>query len=545
MSLGFGVTGTLSQARARPNADVWLARIAWVVVALSALQILLFGFGRDQGIYAVVGDAVLDGKMPYRDVWDFKPPGIFLVFAFAEALFGKAMASIRLVEVAGLVVMVFALRSLGRTLFDSPTAGILGGGLAALIHAQLEFWHTAQPESFGGMLTVVALWIVTGEALSGASARRRLAFATAAGALFGCAFLMKPPIGGGVLVCAAYLARAEHLRSSRLTAPALPVLAMGVGSFLPILAVAAWFWGRGAWPALRWTLFEFTPGYTKLGWQGTPHGLFTYALVEALVGFSFLLPSGIALAIFLPRTSDREREGLMLVAGIASVHITGIALQAKFFQYHYGATLPLLSLAAGLGLYKGWRWAQRLGVAGAAGYGAAVVALVIGRVALRHNPGTFWERSADRLTFLATRVPSRTELDAKLYRVADYDLGLDRRAASDVARLSEPGEPLFVWGFEPALYWFAERPAASRFVYDVPQRVEWQRDIARRDLLADLHRRPPGVIVVQHGDVFQYVTGDTLDSAAALDTFPELRTLVETDYRFVESVEDLDIYRRK
>src|SRR5690349_4700616 len=102
--------------------DVWLARAAWAIVALSSLQILLFGFGRDQGIYAVVGDALLDGKMPYRDAWDFKPPGIFLVFAVADALFGKAMSSIRLLEVAGLVAVVFAFKRLGRTLFDSATA---------------------------------------------------------------------------------------------------------------------------------------------------------------------------------------------------------------------------------------------------------------------------------------------------------------------------------------------------------------------------------------------------------------------------------------
>ena len=34
--------------------DVWLSRVAWAVIVLSLLQILLFGVGRDQGIYAVV-----------------------------------------------------------------------------------------------------------------------------------------------------------------------------------------------------------------------------------------------------------------------------------------------------------------------------------------------------------------------------------------------------------------------------------------------------------------------------------------------------------
>jgi hypothetical protein len=44
---------------------------AGLVLGLAALQILLFGFGRDQGIYAVVGSGILRGEMPYRDLWDF------------------------------------------------------------------------------------------------------------------------------------------------------------------------------------------------------------------------------------------------------------------------------------------------------------------------------------------------------------------------------------------------------------------------------------------------------------------------------------------
>ena len=64
--------------------DLWLSWIAWAVIAFCSIQILTFSYGRDQGIYAVVGDGVLHGKMPYRDLWDFKPPGIFLVYALAQ-----------------------------------------------------------------------------------------------------------------------------------------------------------------------------------------------------------------------------------------------------------------------------------------------------------------------------------------------------------------------------------------------------------------------------------------------------------------------------
>src|SRR5260221_12299291 len=100
--------------------DQWLAILCWVVVAVSSLSILLFSFGRDQGIYAIVADVMLNGGMAYRDAWDFKPPGIFLTYALAQAVFGKSMLSIRLLEVIGLVATVLSMQRLRHVFFDRP-----------------------------------------------------------------------------------------------------------------------------------------------------------------------------------------------------------------------------------------------------------------------------------------------------------------------------------------------------------------------------------------------------------------------------------------
>ncbi len=67
------------------------------------------------------------------------------------------MLASRLLEVIGLLAMVFGFRALAGTFFGSPRVGVVAGALAALIHAQLEFWHTGQPETYGGYLTVAAL----------------------------------------------------------------------------------------------------------------------------------------------------------------------------------------------------------------------------------------------------------------------------------------------------------------------------------------------------------------------------------------------------
>ena len=69
--------------------DVWLTGASWATIVLSALLILTFSFGRDQGIYALVGEGILRGEPPYKALWDFKPPGIFFVYSLSQGLFGK------------------------------------------------------------------------------------------------------------------------------------------------------------------------------------------------------------------------------------------------------------------------------------------------------------------------------------------------------------------------------------------------------------------------------------------------------------------------
>ncbi|MEZ4226042.1 MAG: glycosyltransferase family 39 protein [Polyangiaceae bacterium] len=523
--------------------DLWLRVVCWLVIALSALQILLFSFGRDQSIYATVADGVLHGQMPYRDVWDFKPPGIFVVYALAQALFGKTMLAPRLLEVIGLVAGVFAMREIAYIFLGSRRVGLMGGAVAALIHAQLEFWHSGQPETFGGMLTLFALWVTARDF----SRRRRYVQWTLVGVLFGAAFLLKPPLGGGAIVCAVYLAVREARRLERPVAGLIAFVSVGVASLLPLLACAAWFRARGAWPALHWTLFEFTPGYTRLGWTGRGAAeMFYWGLEEAFFRFSALAAFGCIAAIVIRPMHSREREGIFLLLGVISVHVAGIAMQGKFFQYHYAATLPLIALLAGLGLYKLWRRCLGQGLGGPFAFAAFVAVALSMRIAVR-DLGSFWDRAALRTSYVLglSNLHSRELLDKELYRVADYNLDANRLVAAEIRQRVPEGEPIYVWGFEPGLYWLSGRPASSRYIYDVPQRVRWERERARRELMQELRDRPPFLVVVQHGDRFSWVTGDDFDSAEAVATFPELESWLQAGYQKTQSIEDFDLYERR
>jgi Dolichyl-phosphate-mannose-protein mannosyltransferase len=523
--------------------DQWLAVVCWGVIAAASLNILLFSFGRDQGIYAVVADAMLKGGMPYRDAWDFKPPGIFLLYALAQGVFGKSMLSIRLLEVIGLIATVFGLQRLATVFFERPKAGLVAGAVAALVHAELEFWHTAQPETFGGFLTVAALVLTT---LDVPRAKRWLV-PLGVGALFGCCALLKPPLGGGVLVCSAYLYAREQSAAASFSKLVRGGLLVAAGFAAPLLLVLLWLWARGALAAFVWTFRDFVPGYTKLNWAEAHASAWVYyALQEAFIKFSALSAFGVVAAIAMTPIHAREREGIYLVLGIIAIQITGIVLQGKFFPYHYAATLLLIAFMSGLGLYKLYRRSLLAGPGSLLALAAFVAVAIDMRDGAADLPQKFRERVQMRLSFLlrSGEYKSRADLDRELSYVADYNLDADRQVALDIRSRSGSQDPIFIWGFEPAIYFLAERPLASRWTYDVPQRSQWQRDFTRRELLRDLSMKRPKLIVVQRRDVFPSVTGSPLDSKDELPNFPELRALIEAQYHKVREIEDFEIYER-
>lgn len=528
-------------AETEHDPEAWLRVLSWLVIIFSVAQILVFSFGRDQGIYGLVAEGMLEGEVPYRDRWDFKPPGIFFVYASSFFVFGKTMMAPRLVEAIMIIGAVLGLRRLGGVFFQSRTAGIMAGAVYALVHAQMDFWHSGQPESFAGPLTIYAM-VLTSHPWS----RHRAHFAyMGVGLLFGMAFVLKPPFGAGAIVCAYYLT--AHRRADGFSWPKAlaPFLWIGLPSLVPILATCFWFYSKGGWPAFSWTLFEFAPGYTALSWQDrSASEMFFQSMSEGFFGLSSLLAMGtIAAAAIHPR-ANREREGFLFILGVLSFQFVGIALQGKFFQYHFGASIPLIALLAGLGYYKLWRRVALDSTSGIVAFCAFLVVAATMRLPVNDTPGGFWHRSLTRMEYLlsAGRSLSRDQLDEDLHYVSGYNLDVARRVAREIDQQTQVGDYIYVWGFEPVIYSLSATKPSSRYIYNVPQRAKWQNERPRRTLMADLERHPPRVIVTQVRDAIPFVTGNRLNSTDSLPLFPEFNHYLNTHYRKAEDVDRFAIW---
>jgi len=476
---------------------------------------------------------MLDGGAPYKDAWDFKTPGVYFLYALARALFGRTFASVRILEAAMLAAWmwgcaVFSRRHLGRS-----APGIVGGAIGLVLYVQLEFWHTAQPESFAAAVLIWALAAAT-YAPAPEDARKRtkqLASWAASGALFALAGLLKPPLAAGALSSLALIAAGRRKRPDvpQTPGPASAVLAFAAGGLAVAAAAFFYFSLAGAWPDLVDALAVFAPTYVRTGQAASSFpALLGLTVWKFAWAFSPAVLIGLFLALLLPRAHARESQGAAHVLGCLAFQLLGIAWQGKLFHYHFGAALPLGGLLAG---WAAWKLAAAFKIS----WATAAALLAVAAAAWMWHPAnspalSFGERSSIRFGTVGAPAAERRKIMDDLATAADVDAAANREAALWIAGHTTVGAPVFVWGSEPVIYILAGRPPASRYIYNVPLRVEGYAEKARTALLAELRARPPAAVAVESGDVLPGVTGNPRDSRAELERFPELEDFLETGY---------------
>jgi len=506
---------------------------ALVVVLFLCAQIITFGFGRDQGIYALVARSMLDGGMPYRDAFDFKPPGIFLIYAAARWLFGPVQWGVRVLEVAGLIVTVALVAKLAQRWWKQPAIGLLAGVLTALVHAQLDFWHTAQPETFGGMLTVAAVALA---ARADADFKHWLG----AGLLFGCAGLLKPPLAGGGAVLACWAALGLQRKHGSWRTSAKPIGWVLLGGSIPFATCTAWFAARDAWSALYAVLFEFTPHYTALSWRGRHFvGLLYDATTLWFSNYCSLITIGLCLHLASWQHSWKK-AGVGLLWSLIAMQLVGVALQAKMFAYHFAGIWPLAALLAASGWWRAWQWASRRSSKSLVAVALSFVIAGSLRTAAKDMPETWWLRVIRRVQLLSSGDVKQADALATLPGI--IDASRNRTVARELAKRVPPGQSIYIFGFEPVIYDLADRPAASRYIYNVPQRVAWAAETAQAELMAELDQRRPAAILVAHGDRLPVVTGNDQTSHEALREFSALRRLLTSKYGKLKHLAGFDLY---
>lgn len=515
-----------------------LALIAFLLLAAGAAllsPLLTYPFGRDQGAFATAADIIARGGVPYRDVWDVKPPGVFYAYWASFAIFGRSTPAPRAFDILWTLATAAAVWSLGRRL-ASKWVGAAAAFLFVLRYvAGYSYWNTTQADGFASLPLCLAMLM-----LIRAEERKHYWLALACGACIALAVLLKLTLGVVIVVpiLAALLLPREPFpcRAAR----ALCYL-LGCAGVLAVVVAALWRAGAlgDALEVMRWNagyshLRSPEPLASSLLTQttrfllGLPHKWLFFIGLLAIIG-----------AVDLGARPESARLRWLLPAW-AGVLIASVWAQGKFYSYHWLPALPPLCLLAAQGLRAiGSVLREALSPKAARALSAAGLLMV-----LALSAQAYWQALNWPLRYLAGRL-SCTEFTKRYDRYGDFSLLADKQVAAFVRERTAPDDTVFIWGFEPLIYFLSDRRPATRFIYTVPLVTAWSPPKWRQELMRDLERNPPRAIIVAHRDTLPWMTGRRDDSAAQLADFPALDHLLATDYQEVGRIEDFAVLSRR
>jgi hypothetical protein len=396
----------------------------------------------DSAFFALAGQLVRDGRIPYVSFWDHKPPLIYLIDALALTLSGGAVWGIWLVTVAALVA------TLGMTWVAwrptvGPAAAAIGIAWVAFSIGVVTPYNLTE----GFVLPIQAASVLL---LARWSPGRRGAFVPAliAGVLLGLSFLLRPNLIGtpGAVLTTMVLGLVLTGRASKLAewfGGAAVGLALAVG---PVLL---WLGAHGALRPFWDQVFHYNTVYSTASWQARARAAFDGVAITTIYG-TLLLPS-IGWLVAARRLGTRgsgvtAKPALLFGVLWAPIELALGAVPGRTYMHYFAPLLlPLGFLTA---------------IAAAEMFG------FVGRV-MAPTPARWFRREA---TIVVCAVIALVPLGRTVLDVRDSGLRGDRANQVDataryVRKHSPPGSPLLVWGHASDVYLFADRPPAGRFVY--------------------------------------------------------------------------------
>lgn len=505
-------------------------------VLLWGLPTIIVPLATDQVTFALGARTILEGGQLYEDLWEIKPPLIYLIYAVPFAVAGEHMEAVRVLDLVNTALAMGGVFLLGRRFFGER-AGIYGAGFYGFAYLTwARFDGLAETESFIAAPLVLAFFAYRPDD------DRRFApiMALAAGLLLGFAFAIKTSAVLFVLglPAAELLLRREGSWSA---SGALRRLASAALGFLAVQGALAGYLGAGG--ALD-DYVDIQRNYTapynafRSSASDLSYPRFVLQVTADWIRNTSFIAVPAAVALFLALRHPRRAKAVYFVASLAILGVVQIWWQGKMFRYHWLAMFPLLALLAGYAVDRVGELSSSMGRREA---WAAWVLLAGGLAVLASQPLAGTYDGYRTLVRYADGSLSRREVEMQ-----HHPFLLGNHQLIDYVRANgDDDDQLFVWGFWPIAYFWAERPLVTRFVANNGLRATWTPESWRSEVMDDLRSASPRFLAVAVGDSQPWLVGTTETSDEHLrDSFPELRGFVEDNYVPVQNLDLFILYER-
>ena len=482
----------------------------------------------DEGLYAKIGQALSQGQLLYRGVWDNKPPALYFLFSWIGTISSdpsayRLAATLFLIATAGVIFLI------ARHAYRDTRANWALAIFSFLAVVPILETNVSNAEIFFLLPTSLAILLTTLIEWGRLNRRGYLAV----GVLLGLGFLFKVVVVFDALAIVSLLV----LRYGRQIMTQLGYLVLG--GAMVLIGPGLYLLSSGLVPDFIRAAFLNNFGYVGSG---------NLVSVSALdINNPWVTVTGkivsLAAALWAVRTQfKKEVTPVTLFYLWLTFTLFGALLSGRPYLHYLIASMGALSLLIPdlfgnvWPLYKITKISPINWFKGTAVILGVAAALVLG----------FWGKVE-----LITQTPELTRITQGYYanafgyltgKISQADfysffgptVGLNFELSDYLKTHTVSTDRVFIWGNAPWVYYLADRENASRYLvaYQVNQVKE-----AAGEIASELSSQPPEVIVETNEPTFIGKSGSPTPA------FPWLDQFVRSNYRLVDRIGAADIYR--
>lgn len=514
------------------------ALILWVIFFIPFLPYYILHI--DESVYILDARTILSGGIPYRDIWDHKPPMIFFLFSLILKLFGgKNYVAINYVTLLYRLLATGLLFGIARRVMSNRAAAVLCLFYPVISNVLLAR-DAINPNTEIFMITYVLMAVIFTFRYLTTNSLKSIFLA---GLSIGIATAFKQPAATFILPLCGVMGYRFLTRTIRPADLIRAAALFACGVLVVWGAFAAYFAINGALWEFWFQCIKFNFIYSG----DKPKAHVWYGLLRIyrnsiadlplfFVPYLLAIPT-LLVTLFVRRISYRAR---LIVVFILLWHVgdlIAVSAGGLFYPHYFVQWVPSFLMVSGAGMWYLLAVLRRSRPLLTAWVVAIYCIIVLIPVSHRHisyrdvedsqyiyyhPPWYNWQHlwyHYNRIGPNFVRYPYYR--DPKLYYAT-------LQAVKVIRAFVPHDKTLFIWGFIPELYLFSDRKPASRFVFTsfISGRFYGLQNLFLHPEYARYHQRLMGLLLsdLEHNKPPVIVISDTSRAAPS-----------ETFFRYVES----------
>ncbi|BDS12615.1 ArnT family glycosyltransferase [Aureispira anguillae] len=331
---------------AKPSLFTWdiiLVSALVLFVLLVRFNLLSVPFERDEGGFAYMAYQMLEGKTLYSEIYEIKPPLLYLLYALFISVFGHSIEGIHMGLLVFDVAYILLLFAFARYFFDKTIAVTATFAFAILSLSPNLLGFAAHATHFCILFGLIGLFTL----IRAIDNKRRIGFFWA-GLACGLAFLVKQQAIHFMLFAGFYVIF-EFFRQRPINWKEwfLSEVLLVIGSILPYLLVVLYMFINGRFDDFWFYTFTWPSEFATSSETGASYEIFKIQINRVLAQQEWLwyLALGGIVSMFLVKIEQKWRIFTLLFTLFMTF---ALATGFHFYQHYFVILIPAIALLNGM-----------------------------------------------------------------------------------------------------------------------------------------------------------------------------------------------------